>query len=66
MKTLGIIVLSLIAIGASLVLVLSTICTFRGGMFTGQKDPAYLICAIVALAVVVATMWAIAKLNKRV
>ena len=65
MKTLWTVVLSLIAIGASLVFILSTICTFNGGVFSGQKDPAYLICAIVALAVVVATIWAIAKLNKR-
>ncbi len=65
MKTLWTVVLALIAIGASLVFILSTICTFNGGVFSGQKDPAYLICAIVALAVVVATIWAIAKLNKR-
>ena len=65
MKTLGTIVLSLIAIVASLVLVLSTVCAFNGGIINGEKRPAYVICAIVSLAVVIAAMWAIGKLNKK-
>jgi hypothetical protein len=64
MKTLWTILLSLVAIVASLALVLSTICAFRGDMF-GHKDPVYLICAVGALAVVVAAMWAIGKLNRK-
>jgi hypothetical protein len=64
MKIVWTILLSLVAIVASLVLVLSTICTFRGDMF-GHKDPVYLICDIGALAVVIAAMWAIGKLNKK-
>jgi divalent metal cation (Fe/Co/Zn/Cd) transporter len=64
MKTLATIALSLIAIVASLILVLSTICTFKGDI-AGHKEPSYLICAVVALAVVVVTLWAIAKLNKK-
>ncbi len=64
MKPLATIALSLIAIVASLILVLSTICTFKGDI-AGHKEPSYLICAVVALAVVVVTLWAIAKLNKK-
>jgi hypothetical protein len=63
MKTLATIVLALIAIVASLTLGLSTICAFNGDP-AGHKDPSYLICALIALAVVV-TMWAIGKLNKK-
>ena len=65
MKNVATIVLSLIAIVASLVLVLSTVCAFKGGFITGEKRPAYLICAIVALAIVVIAMWAIGRLNKK-
>jgi hypothetical protein len=64
MKTVWTILLSLVAIVASLVLALSTICAFRGNIF-GHKDPVYLICSVAALAFVVAAMWAIAKLNKK-
>ncbi|MGA8442615.1 MAG: hypothetical protein WB762_11055 [Candidatus Sulfotelmatobacter sp.] len=64
MKTLATIALSLIAIVASLILVLSTICTFKGDI-AGHKDPSYLICAAIALAVVVVTMWAIGRLNQK-
>jgi hypothetical protein len=64
MKTLWTILLALVAIVASLVFVLSTICTFRGDMF-GHEDPVYLICDIGALALVIAAMWAIGKLNKK-
>ncbi len=64
MKTLATIVLSLVAIVASLILVLSTICTFNGDI-AGHREPWYLICAVISLAVVVVTMWAIGKLNKK-
>jgi hypothetical protein len=58
------IALSLIAIVASLVLVLSTLCAFNRGI-GGSSHPAYLICAMVALAVVVAAMWAIGRLKNK-
>jgi hypothetical protein len=56
MKTLGTVVLALLAIMASLVLVLSSICAFGGA-------PG--IWALLALAVVVAAIWGIAKLNRK-
>jgi hypothetical protein len=64
MKTLATITLSLIAIIASLIVVLSTICAFSGGI-AGHKDPSYLIFVVIALAVVAAAMSAIGKLNKK-
>jgi len=64
MKTLATIALSLIAIVASLTLLLSTICAFNGDML-GHKDPSYLIFAVIALAVVAVAMSAIGKLNKK-
>lgn len=66
MKTLATIALSLIAIVASLVLVLSSICAFGGGIGgTNSERGSYLLCAIIALAVVVAAMSAIVKLNRQ-
>jgi hypothetical protein len=65
MKTLGTIVLSLIAIMASLVLVLSAICAFSGDPINGAQRSDYLIWVIASLAVVAAAMWAIGKLNKK-
>jgi hypothetical protein len=64
MKTLATISVSLIAIVASWLLVLSPICTFKGDI-AGHKDPSYLICPVLALAVVVGSMWALGKLNKK-
>jgi hypothetical protein len=63
-KTLATIALSLIAIVASLALVLSTVCAFSGDIM-GFRRPAYLISVLVALAVVVAAMWVIGRLNKK-
>jgi hypothetical protein len=66
MKTLATIGLSLVAIVASLVLVLSAVCAFYGGGLSGTSDRGtYVLCAIVSLAFVVAAMWAIAKLNRK-
>jgi hypothetical protein len=59
MKTLGTIVLSLVAIVASLVLVLSSICAYT------SPRGSYFICALIALAVVVAAMSAIGRLNRK-
>ena len=59
MKTLATIVLSLIAIVASLVLIASSYCAYMGG------QTVYIGWAMGALAVVVATMWAIGKLNRK-
>jgi hypothetical protein len=64
MKTLATIVLSLIAILASLVFILSSICAF-GGDFTGHRSSSYSISAVVALSVVVGAMWANGGLNKK-
>jgi hypothetical protein len=65
MKTLATIVLSLVAIVASLVLVLSTVCAFTGG-FSGSSDrSSYELWAVLSLAVVVAAMWAISRLNRK-
>ena len=65
MKTLATIVLSLIAIVASLVLVLSTICAFTGG-FSGSRDnSSYVVCALVSLVVVVVAMSTINRLNRK-
>jgi hypothetical protein len=64
MKTLGTIVASLVAIIASLVLVLSSICVFGGALGGGNRTP-FVICALIALAVVLAAVWAIAKLNRK-
>ena len=66
MKTLATIVLSLIVIVAALVLVLSSMCAFGGGISgTHSERGSYIICAIVAFAVVVAAMSAIGKLNRK-
>ena len=65
MKTLATIALSLIAILASLVLVLSTVCAFNGGFLNRSDRSSYVFCAIIAFAVLVAAMWAIAKLNRK-
>jgi hypothetical protein len=64
MKTLGTVVLALVAIMASLVLVLSSICVFGGAVGSGNRTP-FVICALLALAVVVAAISGIAKLNRR-
>ena len=64
MKTLRTIFLSLVAIVASLVLVLSTLCAYGSGL-SGSDRATYVLCAIVSLAFVVAAMWAIAKLNRK-
>ena len=65
MKTLGTIGLSLVAIGASLVLVLSTVCAFNRGFLNSSDRSSYVFCAIIAFAIVVAAVWAIAKLNRK-
>jgi len=62
MNTLVTIVLSLIAIVAALVFVLSTLCAFNGG--ASDRGP-FTLCALVALAVVIVTMRGIRKLNKK-
>ena len=59
MKTLQTVVLSLVAIVASLVVVLSSICAYM------SPRSSYVICALIALAVVVAAMSAIGKLNRK-
>jgi hypothetical protein len=64
MKTLATIALSLIAIVASLVLVLSTICAFSGG-FGGGDRGSFVLCAVVSLIVVTAAMSAINRLNRK-
>lgn len=65
MKTLATVVFSLVAIVASLVLVLSTICTFSGGMYGRESRGPFLICALIALAVVVVSIWAIRQINRK-
>ncbi len=63
MKTIRTIFLSLVAIVASLVLVLSTLCAYSE---SGSSDRGtYVLCAIVSFAFVVAAMWAIVKLNRK-
>lgn len=65
MKTLATVILAFVAIIASLFFVLSSICSFTGG-FTGTGDrPSYISCAIVALAVIIAAMFAISKINRK-
>jgi hypothetical protein len=64
MKTLGTVVLALLAIMASLVLVLSSLCVFGGPVGSGDRTP-FVICALLALAVVVAAILGIAKLNRK-
>jgi hypothetical protein len=65
MRTLATIVLSLVAIAASLVLVLSTVCAFTGG-FSGSSDrSSYVLCAIVSSAVIALVMLANSELNRR-
>jgi hypothetical protein len=64
-KTLGTVFLSLVAIAASLILVLSTLCAYGGGLNGTNDRGSYVLSAIVSLAFVVAAMWAIAKLNKK-
>ncbi|HLW86601.1 MAG TPA: hypothetical protein VKR60_15395 [Candidatus Sulfotelmatobacter sp.] len=64
MKTLATIVLSLIAIVASLALIISGTCALNGDI-TGHQDASYVIYAIVSLAVVVAAMWANRKLDRK-
>jgi len=62
MKILATIVLSFMAIIASLVLFLSTVCAFT-------EDRKYrdfsVTCAAVSLAVLAVTVWAIAQLNRK-
>jgi mannitol-specific phosphotransferase system IIBC component len=65
MKTLATVVLSLIAIAASLVLLLSTVCAFTGGVVSGGDRSSFVICAVVSLAVVIAAMSAINHLNRK-
>ena len=66
MKTLATIAPSLIAIAASLFLVLSSMFAFGGGISgTNSERGSYLICAVIALAVAMAAMSAIAKLNRK-
>jgi hypothetical protein len=64
-KTLRTIFLSLVAIVASLVLVLSTLCAYGGGLNGTSDRGTYVLCAMVSLAFMVAAIWAIAKLNRR-
>jgi hypothetical protein len=64
MKTLGTIALSPIAIVASLVFVLSTLCAFHGD-FMGQRSPSYSICSVAPLSIVIGAMWVIGRLHKK-
>jgi hypothetical protein len=65
MKTLATIVLSLVAIVASLALVLSTVCAFSGG-FSGSSDrSSYVLCAIISFVIVAAAMWTISRLSRK-
>lgn len=65
MKTLATIILSFIAIIAALVFVLASLCAVNGG-YSGQKwQASNVICAVIALAVVVVSMWAIRQINRR-
>jgi len=63
-KALRTIFLSLVAIAASLVFVLSTLCAYGGGLGGTNDRGSYVLCAMVSVAFVVAAMWAIAKMNK--
>jgi hypothetical protein len=65
MKTLATIVLSLIAIVASLVLVLSTICAFTGGLSGSRDHSSYVACAVVSFVIVVVAMSTINRLNRK-
>jgi len=65
MKTLATIALSLVAIVASLVLVLSAVCAFNGGLLGSSDRSSWVFCAIIAFAIVVAAMTAISRLNRR-
>jgi uncharacterized membrane protein len=65
MKTLATVVLSLVAIVASLTLALSTICAFSGGMYGREGRGPFIVCALVALAVVVVSLRTIAHLNRK-
>jgi hypothetical protein len=64
MKTLRAIFLSRVAIVASLVLVLSTLCAYGSGLNGTNDRGSYVLCAMVSLAFAVAAIWEIAKLNK--
>lgn len=65
MKALRTIFLSLVAIVASLIFVLSSLCAYGGGLNGTHDDRwSYVLCAVVSLAFVVAAIWAIATLNK--
>ena len=65
MKTLATIILAFVAIIASLFFVLSSVCAFSGG-FTGTGDrPPYIVCAIIALAVIIGAIFAISKINRK-
>jgi hypothetical protein len=64
MKTLATIALSLIAIVASLALILSTTCALNGD-FMGHKDPLYFLWAAVSLVVVIACMRTIRTLKRK-
>lgn len=65
MKTLATIGLSLIAIIASLVLVLSTLCAVNGDLGGTSNRGSYILCALIALAVVAAAMWTNGKLSRK-
>ncbi len=65
MKTFATIILSFIAIIAALVFVLASLCAVSGG-YSGRKWQApNVICAFIALAVVVVSMWAIRQINRK-
>ena len=66
MKTLATIALSFIAVAASLCFVLSSVCAYNGGISgTPSEHRAYFFWAIFYLAIVVAAMTTISKLNRR-
>jgi hypothetical protein len=65
MKTLATIVLSLVAIVASLVLVLSTVCAFNGGMMGSSDRSSYVLFAIISFAIVAVAMWTISRLSRK-
>ena len=64
MKTLATIVLSLIAIIASVVLVFSTMCAFAGGLSNGDRG-SFVLCAVISLVFVIVSMSAINRLNRK-
>jgi hypothetical protein len=64
MKILGTIALTVVVLVSSLVVFLSSVCAFSSG-FGASGRLSFAICAAVALAVDVAAIWGIARLNRK-